>query len=104
MDAFATALREVRAKLRTALAPGASAPTRASVNELHGVLLRALVDFGDHPDGTKGQAWAILAGKAARHLEHAATIDDADAVRADLTEAETLLRMAIGDMSPNPSN
>lgn len=96
---FRGAIEAARADLRDALAREGAPAKESAIRQLHGRLLRALADFGEQREGTRGHAWAILVSKAARYLERAATLEDSAKISAELREAEQLLHLAIADMN-----
>jgi hypothetical protein len=94
---FRPVVAAARDSLRNALA--GSGDLRAVARELHMPLVRALMAFVDHPEGSRGQAWGSLVERATLDLERAMGEKSDDAVRRLVTQAEGLLAQVLGDMN-----
>ncbi len=99
MEALRRELADLRDELRRRLAPGAETLSSEDAGVLLGRVLRAVEDLGPQAEGTRGQAWGVLIGRAGRDLEVATGTTDPNLLRTALSHAEELLSLAIADMN-----
>lgn len=95
---FRAAVRAARDRIRAAPRREPD-DLRALASQLRMPLIKALMAFVGHPEGTRGQAWGSLVERATLQLEQAANEEDADKVLTLVGEAEGLLALALSDMN-----
>ena|SRR5439155_24403133 len=94
---FRRTIAAARDRLRTGLAGASDLPALA--REVRTPLIKALMAFAGHPEGSRGQAWGSLAERATLALEQAINEKDANRVRRLVAEAEGRLAQVLGDMN-----